>query len=147
MSKSRVKKCSSCGDEKRIVKGWSTRFPKCQHCVWTEDPPRSKAKKKVSSKLKSDREKDWEVGRKIWAERPHYCVETGEYLGTVLRKVYLSHLLSKGAHPELRHDPRNIVLHSASAHQRWEFGKNRHETKTYRDYLPIMIEMGFVPKE
>lgn len=132
-----------------IAYGWSTANRK--HCITCNNKRKSaqRGTKEINKKTERQGEKqakDWAIWTQIWKERPHYCYETGVYLGTTPRTIYFSHILSKGAHPELRHNPKNIVLHSPGAHHQWEFG-DRKSMKTFRDYLPFMIENGYVLHE
>lgn len=140
--------CSKCWrSEVRITYRWKRSNQLCVFCDRERVLERRryeaalrpvKAKKPISKKpsesLKEKRERDWEVGRKIWSSRAHVCVECGLPIQGALKKIYLSHLLSKGAHPELRFDPENIVLHHAHCHNKWEFSPNRAETVTYKTH-------------
>jgi hypothetical protein len=59
--------------------------------------------------------------RWFWDVRPHYCEETG----TPLRHysaVHVSHILTRGAHPEMRYDGRNVNLLTFRMHNLWERG-------------------------
>lgn len=147
----RIAICNGCGEEKLIVYGWSTREGKlCQTCEWAKQKEKKLSKTrvfpqktkpfapKITGRLKEKRKTDAEVNAKIWASRPHVCFESGEPLGNKPEAFMFSHVLSKGAHPELRHDPNNIVLHSFESHQKWEFGKNRESMETFkkkREYI------------
>lgn len=57
----------------------------------------------------------------IWEERPHFCVKCGLFLGSEPKVFYFSHIKSKGAHPELRLDKKNIELLCYDCHYAWEF--------------------------
>lgn len=59
--------------------------------------------------------------RFCWKWLDHYCEETGIYLRDY-SAVFVSHILSRGAYPEMRWDIRNINILSFKAHQEWEFG-------------------------
>lgn len=63
-----------------------------------------------------------EVFLQIWNERPHRCQCCGAWLGDEPRPIFFSHLLSKGAYPSLRLEPRNIWLKCERCHTTWEFG-------------------------
>ena len=52
----------------------------------------------------------------------------------------MSHILTKGAHPSLRHDKRNINLVCMEHHQIWEFG-DRKSMKIYEKNKPIIIKL------
>ena len=62
--------------------------------------------------------------RWCWDHYPHRCAETmrplREYSAT-----YVSHILTRGAHPEMAHDPRNVNILSFDQHNRWENGDRK----------------------
>lgn len=61
----------------------------------------------------------WEfIQQDAW---PHWCEETGSPLYTY-RAEQISHILSKGGHPDMAHDPRNINILTLRQHDRWENG-------------------------
>ena len=60
--------------------------------------------------------------RWMWEHRPHICEETMQPLRGY-SAAYVSHILTRGAHPEMAHDPRNINILCLEAHHRWEFGQ------------------------
>lgn len=63
--------------------------------------------------------------RWIWKHKPHYCEECMKPLRE-FSAVYCSHIITRGAHPEMAHDPRNINILCFEHHSRWENGvKNR----------------------
>ena len=57
----------------------------------------------------------------VWAHKPHICEETMRPLREY-SAVYCSHILTRGAFPEMAHDPRNINILCFEAHNRWENG-------------------------
>lgn len=59
--------------------------------------------------------------RWVWERRPHYCEETMRPLWEYSSE-FVSHILTRGAYPEMAHDPRNINLLCREAHNQWEFG-------------------------
>lgn len=59
--------------------------------------------------------------RWVWARKRHICEETMRPLEQY-SAAYISHILTKGAHPEMAHDPRNINILCYEAHNQWEFG-------------------------
>lgn len=59
--------------------------------------------------------------RWMWAKKRHICEETMRPLEQY-SAAYISHILTKGAHPEMAHDPRNINILCYEAHNQWEFG-------------------------
>lgn len=68
--------------------------------------------------------------RWCWEHYPHRCAETmrplREYSAT-----YISHILTRGAHPEMAHDPRNVNILCFEMHNRWENG-DRKNMRIYR---------------
>src|SRR5574343_114423 len=105
--------CDMCPREGvRIVFGWTTRDQKhCQRC----NQARLARKKKEGQK-------------RVSAAYPKgtACFECG----STGKKLDRSHILSRGAHPELADDPENIVPHCRDCHQTWEFG-DRKNMKTF----------------
>lgn len=65
---------------------------------------------------KEEREKDLAFYQEIWDERPHYCYETGQWLGNEPLTVFFHHLLEKEMYPELRYEKENVVLVSWRTH-------------------------------
>ena len=67
--------------------------------------------------------------RWCWEHKPHICEECmrplREYSAT-----YVSHILTKGAHPEIAHDPRNVNILCFKHHSVWENG-NRESMRIY----------------
>ena len=65
----------------------------------------------------------------VWLHKEHFCEECGrplpEYSAT-----FCSHILSRGAHPEMAIDPRNINILCFNHHQQYEFG-DRQALKIY----------------
>ena len=59
--------------------------------------------------------------RWVWAHKPHICEETMRPLRHY-SAVYCSHILTRGAFPEMATDPRNINLLCFEQHNRWENG-------------------------
>ena len=59
--------------------------------------------------------------RWVWEHKPHQCEETMRPLANY-SAVYCSHILTRGSHPEIAHDPRNINILSFESHNRWENG-------------------------
>lgn len=62
--------------------------------------------------------------RWVWDHKPHRCEETLRPL-PYYSAAFCSHILTRGAHPEMAHDPRNINLLCFEMHQRWENGDRR----------------------
>lgn len=75
--------------------------------------------------------------RWCWKRLPHICEETMKPLPEY-SAAFISHILSKGAHPEMAHDPRNINILCLEAHNRWENG-DRENMRIYQRNM-LMIE-------
>jgi hypothetical protein len=71
--------------------------------------------------------------RWIWEHKPHRCEETLRPLYNY-SAVYCSHILTRGAFPEIATDPRNINLLCYEMHEKWEHG-NRKEMRIYNKNL------------
>jgi len=166
MIKSKIGDCNYCDAKKvEIYGGWTTfadkRCAKCESKRRTaiqikRAGERAKEKptfvykpvyKTISPGLDEKREKDKDLNEQIWATRPHICDNCGGKLPATPIKSFFSHLLSKGAHDDLRHDPENVVLSCVPCHNLWEFGKNRENMATYRKHIAYMVSKGFVPKD
>ena len=65
--------------------------------------------------------------RWVWEHKPHYCEECLAPLHNY-SAVYCSHILTRGAHPEMAHDCRNINILCYTHHSMWEYG-NRHSMR------------------
>lgn len=63
--------------------------------------------------------------RWVWEHKPHRCEETLRPLYNY-SAVYCSHILTRGAYPEMAHDPRNINILCFEMHNRWEIGDRKH---------------------
>jgi hypothetical protein len=68
--------------------------------------------------------------RWCWDHYPHICAETMRPLRQY-SATYVSHILTRGAHPEMAHDPRNVNILSFEMHNRWENG-DRQYMRIYR---------------
>lgn len=80
--------------------------------------------------------------RWCWEHKPHICEETMRPLWNY-SAVYVSHILTRGAHPEMAHDPRNVNILSFEAHNHWENGERR----TMRIYRSNMMRIAEIKKE
>lgn len=67
--------------------------------------------------------------RWVWAHKKHYCEETMRPLH-YYSATFISHILSRGAHPDMAVDPRNVNILCAEMHEKWENGK-RKEMRIY----------------
>ena len=57
----------------------------------------------------------------MWANKPHYCEECMRPLAEY-SAVYVSHILTRGANPDMAHDARNINILCFKHHSMWENG-------------------------
>ena len=76
--------------------------------------------------------------RFCWEHYPHICAETMRPLRNY-SATYISHILTRGAHPEMAHDPRNVNILCFEMHNRWENG-DRQNMRIYR-INQLTIEM------
>ena len=74
--------------------------------------------------------------RWCWNHYPHYCQESMRPLYEY-SAVYISHILTRGAHPEMAHDPRNVNILSFEQHNKWENGKRENMRIYPRNMLII----------
>ena len=56
----------------------------------------------------------------MWESKPHWCEECGKPLQGY-SAAYISHILTKGAHTEVRYDPLNSNILCMKHHNKWEF--------------------------
>lgn len=68
--------------------------------------------------------------RWCWEHYPHICSETMRPLRQY-SATYISHILTRGAHPEMAHDPRNVNILSFEMHNCWENG-DRQNMRIYQ---------------
>lgn len=134
MLKPKIGKCLDCPKETYIYAK-----KRCKDCYWkhnAESKIEKSAKKdvlekvewkgkKFSSKALEQIKRDNEFYKEIWKEREHICEECGIHLGDVLNKAFISHILTKGSTPTLRHDKDNVQIYCFFHHQQKEFGDFR----------------------
>ena len=77
--------------------------------------------------------------RWIWEHKPHYCEECMKPLKGY-SAVYCSHIITRGSHPEMAHDPRNINILCFEHHNQWENG-NRKRMRIYPGNLKTINEL------
>lgn len=68
--------------------------------------------------------------RWVWEHKKHICEETMRPLYNY-SAAFCSHILARGAYPEMAHDPRNINILCLEAHNKWENG-NKKEMRIYK---------------
>lgn len=71
--------------------------------------------------------------RWCWEHNPHICAECMRPLHQ-FSATYVSHIMTRGAHPEMAHDPRNVNILCFNHHSQWENG-NRENMRIYRQNL------------
>jgi hypothetical protein len=96
--------------------------------------------RKKSKKRDSVSEEDKKLYSRVWVARPHYCEECNVFLGQVPIPHFFSHVLTKAAHPKLRHVDANINLLCYDHHQQWEFGK-RSEMRIAESNEELIIKL------
>ena len=74
--------------------------------------------------------------RYCWDHYPHVCAETMRPLHQY-SAAYVSHIMTRGAHPDIAHDPRNVNILSVEMHNRWENG-DRQNMRIYQSNLLII---------
>lgn len=62
--------------------------------------------------------------RWVWEHKPHYCEETMRPLPNY-SATFVSHILTRGANPEMAHDPRNVNILCFEMHNKWENGDRK----------------------
>lgn len=67
--------------------------------------------------------------RWCWEHKPHQCEECLRPLKGY-SAVYISHILSRGAYPQIAHDPRNTNILCERCHATWENGR-REDMRIY----------------
>lgn len=65
----------------------------------------------------------------VWDHKPHRCEECMRPLEKY-SAVFVSHILTRGAFPEMAHDPRNVNILCFEHHNQWENG-NRKAMRIY----------------
>ena len=103
-------------------------------------PLKRTALKKKSKKRDSVSEEDKKLYARVWGARPHRCEECDVFLGETPIPHFFSHVLTKAAHPRLRHVDLNIALLCFSCHNWYEFGK-RSEMKTHEKTQEIIQQL------
>ena len=77
--------------------------------------------------------------RWCWDHYPHICSECMRPLRQY-SATYVSHIMTRGAHPETAHDCRNVKILCFSHHSVWENG-NRKNMRIYQRNLQIVEEL------
>lgn len=77
--------------------------------------------------------------RFCWDHYPHICAECMRPLRQY-SATYVSHIMTRGAHPETAHDCRNVNILCFSHHSVWENG-NQKNMRIYQRNLQIVEEL------
>lgn len=59
----------------------------------------------------------WDFFMTIWRDRPHYCQETGQWLGNEPKWTMFHHLIHKAPYPEFKYEVWNIALLHPDIHE------------------------------
>lgn len=77
--------------------------------------------------------------RFCWDVYPHYCQECMKPLREY-SSTYISHIKTRGSHPELAHDCRNVNILCFECHSKWENG-NKKQMRIYPKNQRIIREL------
>lgn len=70
--------------------------------------------KPATQETKDERKDQSEADRifyeRIWANRPHFCQVCRTWLGNIMKKAFMDHLLEKSKYPQFRYVMKNIAL-------------------------------------
>lgn len=122
---------------KSYRKGGQRKFP--------QRPLKRQVRKMVPKTTKAQKEKlskDDQINAEIWKDRKHECFECGKGLHGAPVKGYFSHVIGKGARPDLRFVKKNIVLHChpGGCHHQWETGDRESMPRTLQLFIRIGVE-------
>lgn len=81
----------------------------------------------VIAQEKADLERQWEMFRKIWAQRGNYSEVSGKRLGTECLSIYMHHILPKSKYPDLKYVEENIIILTWEEHSNVENDIYRYE--------------------
>jgi len=120
--------CDSC-NFKRLHDGKTRK----QHYYEVKLPKIKISQKKALKKRKIVLDKDREFYKLCFDNKPQICEECGRPLpnefkegnGSLIAIWRYSHILTKAAYPEYRHNPDNINILCLEHHQQWEFGDRK----------------------
>lgn len=109
-------------------------------------------KHKVSNRNRIKRQQVLDLDRttyeQVFCTLPNCCEECqvllntnfDDHSGRIVAIWQYSHILSKGAYPEFRHNPKNFNRLCLEHHNQWEFG-DRQSMKIYRKNQVIVDEL------
>ena len=126
--------CRKCSNSRPIV---NKKYYLCEECNYKrlhgdkprkKHPLRSQSKKHLFTRAQEER-----CYEEVFNSKSHRCEECGVELSSVFRdedgrvvdRYQYSHILSKGAWPELRFHPKNFNRLCMSCHTRWESGDRK----------------------
>lgn len=113
-----TKICKICKEEKNILENGKYNFlPSSFGKLGCENICKICKQEKVRNKAKKGKGEK-ELFLRIWAKRPHKSELSGEPL-PLFDAWCFSHILPKGAYPELRLEEENIVLLTRQEHYEW----------------------------
>lgn len=76
----------------------------------------------------------------VWEHKPHFCEETTQPLYHY-SAVHVSHIISRGARPDMAHDPRNVNILTFDAHSTWESSqRQRMRIYPYNKYIINLLK-------
>lgn len=122
----KLKKCSDCGELKRLFG-----HGRCTFCYKKHKAQTTKPKPKVAIKKKHVPTGEKELFEKIWNTRPRVCYVSKDRLLEPQASIF-SHVLSKAANKYYKYklNPENIVLLRPDLHLLYDFGTEEQRQKT-----------------
>ena len=78
--------------------------------------------------------------RFCWDHYPHQCAECMRPLKQY-SATYVSHILTRGAHPEMAHDPRNVRILCFDHHNQYEHRTTRNPMRIFEQTEKIISEL------
>lgn len=76
----------------------------------------------------------WDARAKVLFGGEHICENCMRPLGDY-QAIHISHILTKGAHQDMSHDPRNVNLFCGQCHSIWEQATTRKGMRIYEQNL------------
>lgn len=96
-------------------------------------------KKRLSEKKERKKTGELEFMKSFYSKSKKVCEECGTHI-TEFNPVNISHILSKGAYPKFRLEPKNVNLLCLDHHRQWEFG-DRKIMSIYKKNIKIIMEL------
>ena len=78
--------------------------------------------------------------RWCWNHYPHICAECMRPLRQY-SATYISHILTRGAHPEMAHDPRNVRILCFHHHNQYEQRPTRKTMRIFAETERVISEL------